>query len=563
MAVYGFTVNCDGNVVDQMAKIQQGLKGMGVTAKVETEKAEGAFTNLGNSIKEAFGGIKSILLGGLGIGAAFEGIELIKNSKEYFDQNEASIAKVNAALASTKGVAGETASHLADVAKALDGKVIFSRPQIQDAQSMLLTFTQIRGEIYDKTLPAITDFATRFKMELPEAANMLGKALNDPLKGMTRLQREGVVFSDSQKNTIKNFVSTGQVAKAQQVILDELKNEFGGLSEAMAKTDEGKLAMAAKQWDDIKLQVGEIVSKIEVALIPVIGFLANVLRGTLSLFTSTSTAATIFRTVLLTIGGALVAYYTYLGLAAAKTAIFAAATTIAGTATELLGWYSLAAAEGMGVMEAAAYALDAALDLNPISLIVIGIAALIAIVGILWDKFKGFREFMGGMWGYIKQNIKDIGEDFKDLGTIMYDVFHGNFKQALTDAGKLMDDFSKHTADDAAAVAAGKLAAGNSTFKFGNILKFGGGAGETDAQQSANAAAGSGGNAITNHALKTSELSGAKGGLGEAKRIDVRIDTVMRIGEIVSGKAPEFATEAAQQIIRTVNNLANGGSSTQ
>ena len=368
MATYGFTISVENQTALQaMKQIEESLSSMGMKAKVEVEKTETALAGMGEKMKGIFGGLKSMILGGLGIAALFEGFEFIKQSKESFDKLEESAMKVNAALASTKGIAGESADELERMAKVQSGKVLFGRANIEDAESMLLTFTQIRGEIYEKTLPAIENFATRFKMDLPEAANMLGKALNDPAKGMTRLQRQGVVFNEAQRETIKNFMATGQVAKAQSVILQELQTEFGGLAEAMTKTDEGKVQMAKKGWAEIKITVGELVSKLEVSLIPILNGIIKALKGVIDFFKSTSESAMIFKDVMIAVSAAVAAYYGYVLLAAGATKLVTIATW---------GW-------------------NAAMAANPITWVIMLIVALVAALMYCWDKFKGFREFMG------------------------------------------------------------------------------------------------------------------------------------------------------------------------
>ena len=81
MAVYGFQIEVSGNAVNKMAEINKALSGMGVKATTEAKKVSGAFSG----ITSMFGGLKSMLLGGLGIGAAFKGIELIKDSVKEFN----------------------------------------------------------------------------------------------------------------------------------------------------------------------------------------------------------------------------------------------------------------------------------------------------------------------------------------------------------------------------------------------------------------------------------------------------------------------------------------------
>ena len=78
MSVYGFTVNVDGNSVQMMKKIEASLGEMGVKAKVEAREVESSLSQMGKRVGGIFGDLKSMLLGGLGIGAAFEGFEMMK-----------------------------------------------------------------------------------------------------------------------------------------------------------------------------------------------------------------------------------------------------------------------------------------------------------------------------------------------------------------------------------------------------------------------------------------------------------------------------------------------------
>jgi uncharacterized membrane protein len=532
MAVYGFTVQADGNVEEVMKKMETAMHSMGATAKIEVEKAESAFAGFNERIGETFKELKGLILGGLGIAAAFAGFEFIEQSKEAFDALEESVEKVNAALESTRGIGGRTFEELNAGAKDLSSKTLFSRAQIMDGQSMLLTFTNIRKEVYDKTMPAITDFATRFKMDLPSAANLVGKALNDPLTGMTKLQRQGVVFTEAQKEQIKTLVATGQVAKAQGVILNELKTEFGGLAEAMTKTDEGKIAMAKKQWGNIKLAIGEIVSKLEVAMIPLLNMVIKLAKGIGSIFTSTSTTATVLRAILLAVAGALAIYYSYQLLVAAGTAI----------------------------VTAAQWAWNAAMAANPLTWIILGIVALIAVVMYCWDKFKGFREIVGGVFGFFKQEVMTTVHVFQNFAKIVVDIFHGQFKQAFEDGKKMITDFKNDvTKGMVDAVQKGAEAAGKSDFKFGNLLKFntgqegpGKGFGEGKAL-----------GATTQSAINTSALAGAKGGLGEAKVINIHIDTMQKVVTTDNKQLRARGQDAVEAMLRTLNNIAYSQSSTQ
>jgi hypothetical protein len=123
-------------------------------------------------------------------------------------------------------------------------KTAVDNDQIQASENMLATFTNIQNrvgknnDIFTQATKVSTDLAVAMKMGPAKAALQVGKALNDPVKGMTRLQRIGVTFTDAQKKQVAAMVKVGDTAGAQKVILAELTKEFGGSAAAQATASE-------------------------------------------------------------------------------------------------------------------------------------------------------------------------------------------------------------------------------------------------------------------------------------------------------------------------------------
>ena len=124
----------------------------------------------------------------------------------------------------------------------------------------LLTFGNVVGPVFERAQQAALDLSARLGQDLQSSTIQLGKALNDPIKGITALQRVGVAFSSAQKEQIKGFVAANQVMKAQGIILDELGKEFGGQAEAIANTTQGKLKQAANAFGDAMEKIGGVIA---------------------------------------------------------------------------------------------------------------------------------------------------------------------------------------------------------------------------------------------------------------------------------------------------------------
>jgi hypothetical protein len=82
----------------------------------------------------------------------------------------------------------------------------------------------------------------------------LGKALEDPIKGLAALGKSGVTFTADQKALIKSLVETGDMLpKAQEIILKAVEMQVGGTAEATANASD-KMKVA---WSQLQEQLGQ------------------------------------------------------------------------------------------------------------------------------------------------------------------------------------------------------------------------------------------------------------------------------------------------------------------
>jgi len=207
-----------------------------------------SFGKTAKSVGKIFGGF-------LAVGAI---TNFMRASVQLSRQQAKAEAKLGAVLKATGGAAGQSASGLKAHAAALQELTGVGDEVIIDAQAMLATFTKIQGPVFNQATQAALDLSAAFGTDLKGSIIQVGKALQDPIRGITALSRVGVSFSAEQKELIKGFMELNDLASAQGVILAELKQEFGGSAEAMA-TDVQKLASA---WGDVKEAIGESVLKL-------------------------------------------------------------------------------------------------------------------------------------------------------------------------------------------------------------------------------------------------------------------------------------------------------------
>jgi hypothetical protein len=189
-------------------------------------------------------------------------------------------AQLASALKSTSNAAGQSVSALNRHAAALQKVTTFGDDAINGAQALLLTFTKIQGDTFPKATEAVLNVATAMGTDLKSAAVQVGKALNDPILGVTALARSGIQFTQSQKDTIKTLVETGRQAQAQTIILKELETQFGGSAKAARDTLGGALKALGESFGDLfeisKESSGGVVKSVE-AITTALQFLNEVI----------------------------------------------------------------------------------------------------------------------------------------------------------------------------------------------------------------------------------------------------------------------------------------------
>jgi hypothetical protein len=115
---------------------------------------------------------------------------------------------------------------------------------IKKSQTILATFSEVAasagemGGTFERASRLALDLGATGFGNAEGGAKALGKALQDPVKGISALSRAGVTFTPTQKEMIENFIKTGEVAKAQNIILAEVEKQVGGNAEAGAKGSE-------------------------------------------------------------------------------------------------------------------------------------------------------------------------------------------------------------------------------------------------------------------------------------------------------------------------------------
>ncbi len=262
---------------DEIDAIEGGTTEKTVTA--DTEQAQASIDELTGTISSAadaaglgggaVGGFGAELAGlagassgaTAGLTALVGGFVLAGNAAM---EAEVVSSETDSMLSSLGSSAVVSADQISDLSQRIMEYSGFSDEAVQAGANTLLMFDNINtSATFDRALEGAADLARRMGTEVPQAARMLGLALQDPEAGMNRLRRAGIVLTDAQKEQVSAFMEVGDVASAQDVILSSLEGRIGNLAEDYGGT-------AAGAMDKLKQSMDEVAEAAGTSLLPAI-----------------------------------------------------------------------------------------------------------------------------------------------------------------------------------------------------------------------------------------------------------------------------------------------------
>ena len=257
-------------------------------------QAQQELGNLGKGIGIAFAAVSAAVVGA-GIAIARFGSEAITAAEEV-RQADNRLGQVAKSMGLFGAQTEMVTNRLIELAEANELNLAIDAETIKLTQSKLLTFKQLAtsadetGGAFDRATMAALDLAAAGFGSAETNATQLGKALQDPIKGLTALTRSGVTFTKQEKENIKVLVESGQTLKAQDLILQAIETQVGGTAEATAKSsDKMKLAFEnvyetvgealLPAFDDFTQVITELTPQIADALVPIAEYLAVVFKN--------------------------------------------------------------------------------------------------------------------------------------------------------------------------------------------------------------------------------------------------------------------------------------------
>lgn len=303
------------------------------------------------------GRLKKFASGAAFAGATAGAVAFGKASIDAATESAQATARLEQIFASMGDTTGDAAKQAENYAGALSKKIGVDDEAIMAAQAQLATFGAVSDEtartagIFDRATGAAADLAAAGFGSLDSNAVALGKALQNPTKGITALARSGVTFTQSQKDQIAAMEKSGDLLGAQKIVLKAVEGQVKGTAAATA-TSQQKAAVAFGETQEVLGQ----------KLLPVVKLVADMFSR--------------YSSILIPLGAVIVATMV-------ATKAYTLATNAAGVATKLAS--------------AAQWLWNTAMSANPIMLVVLAIVALVAGVILAYQKVAWFRDMVQAM----------------------------------------------------------------------------------------------------------------------------------------------------------------------
>jgi hypothetical protein len=226
-----------------------------------TQGAEGSLGKLNEKVSSISSGIGKAI-GGIAIALGFTGIVSgLRDAVAAAEEAKVANERIDA-IAKSMDLFGNQTKKTTDRIKAFADEqellVGVEAEVIKATQAKLLTFKEVAlsadkmGGAFDRATILAQDLAAAGFGEATANATQLGKALNNPIEGISALTRVGLTFTEEQKNVIRSLQETGDMAGAQEIILAELERQVGGTAAATV-TDTEKMRLA---FDRVSEEIG-------------------------------------------------------------------------------------------------------------------------------------------------------------------------------------------------------------------------------------------------------------------------------------------------------------------
>ena len=194
----------------------------------------------------------------IGVVAAYASFDAVKgflsDSVELANEQTNAEKRLQTTMSNVAGTTQEQIGSIKSYASELQRVTTIGDEVSISGASQLATF-QLQSDTIKTLMPTLSDLAVAqygvsvSSDQMQSMANLVGKVMSGSVSALTRY---GVTMNDAQNKILK----TGTESEKAATLVEVLKQNFGGLAEAMANTPEGRIQQLKNAWGDMKEVIG-------------------------------------------------------------------------------------------------------------------------------------------------------------------------------------------------------------------------------------------------------------------------------------------------------------------
>ena len=391
---------------------------------------------------------------GFAVGAV---VNFGKSAVTAAQESEVATARLDQIFKSMGDTTGKAAEQAEAYASKLSMQIGVEDEAIMSAQALLATFSKVSDEtgrqagIFDRATAAAADLAAAGFGSMEGNAKSLGRALQNPTKRLTALEKSGVSFTESEKERIKTLEASGKITEAQKILLEAVEKQVGGTAAATA-TETEKMSVA---YGEVSESVGKAMLPLLQKLAPVLVSLGTWMTKHTNVVIALAVAFTVLAASIAVMNVALM-FTTSIPIVLLVLGIVAAVVALIAVAILLYkNWDKITAFMGKAmdrVKDAVSKVFKWIKSNWPLLLAIltgpIGIAVLLIVRN--WDKIvgaaraayntlKSILSKIGGFFGSIGDGARNAAAAVKNALNGVVDFLNGLKDRVLRAAGKVAD----------------------------------------------------------------------------------------------------------------------------
>ena len=331
------------NAISSLNKTSQATRSLSRNANGATKSLAATSTaarGLGAALATSLGPL-------LTVGAA---VATVSNAIGTFSARERDVAILTQGLQNL-GAGTMALNELQEAANKLGNQTLFNQEEFTRGFNLLTSFRNIGVDSYSRVAQAAADIAQVNQVDVNTSFMQLAKALQDPERNLSNLNRSGIAFTKQQTKVIKELMKTNKTAEAHAMILGIVEESYNKLAQAAAEGFAGEVDSLGESFRDFSETLGKAL---EPALIAATQGLTALIKAADDLFKSPlGKTAGVFTAIALASKGVIIA----LPIISAGLLKVAAAGGIATIALNAIPFVAIAT--GVGFLTTAFFKLNA------------------------------------------------------------------------------------------------------------------------------------------------------------------------------------------------------------